>query len=186
MKTRRGYADGPFGQVHFHDTGGDGRPLVLSHQSPQSARQFDLLVPALAAHRLRVIAVDHPGFGASDPTPHVPSIADYASVFPAVLDHLGIARADFAGHHTGAQVVTEISLRWPDRVRKLVINSPTPFTEAELQEMRDTVTAEEKGMVHHLDGHHVAETFQVRLTGASSPWPLIDLAGPATGTNATT
>lgn len=163
MKTRRGYADGPFGQVHFHDTGGEGPPLVLSHQSPQSARQFDLLVPALAAQGLRVIAVDHPGFGSSDPTPHVPSIADYAAVFPAVLDHLAIARADFAGHHTGAQVVTEISLLWPDRVGRLVLNGPTPFTQAELQYMRNTVTAEEKDMVHHLDGHHVAHTFQVRL-----------------------
>jgi pimeloyl-ACP methyl ester carboxylesterase len=162
MIARRGYADGPFGQVHFHDTGGEGRPIVLSHQSPQSARQFDLLVPALAARGLRVIAVDHPGFGNSDPTPGVPTIADYASVFPAVLDHLHIARADFAGHHTGAQVVTEVALRWPDRVINLVINGPTPFTEAELQDLRDTVTAEEKDMVHHQDGSHLAHTFQVR------------------------
>lgn len=161
-RARRGYADGPFGQVHFHDTGGQGRPLVLSHQSPQSARQFDLLVPHLVAEGLRVIAVDHPGFGGSDPTTHVPSIADYAAVFPPVLDQLGVAQADFAGHHTGAQVVTEVALAWPERVRKLVLNGPTPFTEEEIVALRETVTVEEKEMVHHPDGSHLAETFQVR------------------------
>lgn len=162
MKTRRGYADGPFGQVHFHDTGGEGRPLMLSHQSPQSARQFELLLPALVAQGLRAIAVDHPGFGASDPTSHVPTIADYAAVFPPVMDHLGIAKADFAGHHTGAQVVTEVALRWPDRVLNLILNGPTPLTEAELTHLRNTVTDEEKTMVHDPEGRHLAHTFQTR------------------------
>lgn len=162
MKTHRAYAQGPFGLVHFHDTGGDGRPLILSHQSPQSARQFDLLLPALVRRGLRAIAVDHPGYGMSDPTPDVPCIADYAAVFPAVLDHLGLARADFAGHHTGAQVVTEVALRHPERVINLVLNGPSPFEPEELERLRAHTTAEEKVLVLGEDGAHLAQTFQTR------------------------
>ena len=36
---RRGYAEGPYGQVHFRDTG-EGIPLLLCHQAPQTSRQF--------------------------------------------------------------------------------------------------------------------------------------------------
>jgi len=32
-QMKRGYADGPYGQIHYHDSG-SGRPLVLIHQAP--------------------------------------------------------------------------------------------------------------------------------------------------------
>lgn len=38
--TRRGYADGPFGQVHFQSFG-EGIPLLLLHQAPMTSSQFD-------------------------------------------------------------------------------------------------------------------------------------------------
>ncbi|MDX2224855.1 MAG: hypothetical protein SFV21_19025, partial [Rhodospirillaceae bacterium] len=85
---KRDYAVGPYGLVHFQDTGGDGVPLVMCHQAPQSSRQFDNVLPELAKRGLRAIAVDTPGFGMSDPTDFVPKIEDYAKAVPAVMDHL--------------------------------------------------------------------------------------------------
>ncbi len=35
---QRGYANGPQGQVHYCDTGGDGPALLLLHQAPLSLR----------------------------------------------------------------------------------------------------------------------------------------------------
>ncbi len=48
-RPHRGYTDGPFGQIHYQDTGGDGEPLILCHQAPITSRQFDLVYPLLAA-----------------------------------------------------------------------------------------------------------------------------------------
>lgn len=82
-RMRRGYADGPFGQIHFED-GGAGRPLVLIHQAPMSSRQFESVFDLMLARDIRPIAIDCPGFGMSDVTDFVPRIEDWACIVPAV------------------------------------------------------------------------------------------------------
>jgi pimeloyl-ACP methyl ester carboxylesterase len=159
---RRGYADGPYGLVHFQDTGGDGMPVILSHQSPQSSRQFDTVLPEFAKRGIRAIAVDTPGFGMSDVTPFVPRIEDYARAFPPVLDRLNLARADFVGHHTGAQVITEVALQFPARVRRLVMHGPNPMPEEARLEALAKAEERERGFVYEPDGSHLMRSFQVR------------------------
>lgn len=73
MTPWRHYADGPFGQVHFQVLG-EGAPLVLLHQAPITSGQFDNVYAPLAIRGFRVIGIDMPGFGMSDPTPGVPTI----------------------------------------------------------------------------------------------------------------
>ena len=73
-RPRRGYTDGPFGQIHYQDTGGDGEPLILCHQAPITSRQYDRVYPLLAAAGIRAIGIDTPGFGLSDEPDHVPSV----------------------------------------------------------------------------------------------------------------
>ena len=106
MIGSRGYADGPYGQIHFQDTA-EGVPLLLFHQAPMSHRQFDSIYPLLHGLGIRAIGLDMPGFGMSDATDFVPTIHDYAQVAAPLLDHLGIERAFVLGHHTGAAVATE-------------------------------------------------------------------------------
>ncbi len=158
----RGYAEGPYGLVHFQDTGGDGLPVILSHQSPQSSRQFDTVLPELAKRGIRAIAVDTPGFGMSDATPFEPRIEDYARAFPCVLDRLNLPRADFVGHHTGAQVVTEVTLQFPSRVRRLVLHGPNPMPEEERLKELEIARQRERGFVYEPDGSHLMRSFQVR------------------------
>ena len=129
---KRGYAEGPYGLVHFNDTQtGTGVPMVLLHQAPMSHRQFNSVYGLLSQRGIRAIGIDTPGFGMSDPTPFVPQVADWASSVIAVLDHLKIPRADMVGHHTGSLIATEVSLQFPKRVRKVVLNGPFPVTETE-------------------------------------------------------
>lgn len=45
---------------------GEGPPLLLLHANPGDHRDYDAVIPALAA-RFRVIALDWPGYGASMP-----------------------------------------------------------------------------------------------------------------------
>ena len=158
---RRGYADGPFGQVHFRDTG-RGAPLLLCHQAPQTSRQFSNVYEPLQRRGIRAIGIDMPGFGESDPTPFVPTVEDWAAVVPAVLDHLGIQQADVLGHHTGSMVATEAALQFPSRVRRLVINGPLPMDEAARQEFLDGMEKREINFVYEADGSHLQASFATR------------------------
>ncbi|TXS91980.1 alpha/beta hydrolase [Parahaliea maris] len=176
----RGYARGPHGLVHFHDSAGlvddaeNKVPLVLLHQSPASARQFESAFGPLVERGVRFVAIDTPGFGFSDPTPFVPKIQDWTSSIIAVLDHLGIEQADVLGHHTGSLIATEVALQSPSRVRRLILNGPFPASEAERQKMIDR---EEQGLEKgkpKLDGSHLTSSFAVRVRmGGENPDPAI-------------
>lgn len=169
LRLWRGYAPGPHGLVHFHDSrpqvvppAGD-VPLLLLHQSPASARQFERAFGPLVRSKLRFVAVDTPGFGFSDPTPTAPRIEDLASAIVAVLDHLGIAQADVLGHHTGSLLATELALQYPKRVRRLVLNGPFPIDEAERQKfVANSQRSHERG-APKLDGSHLLSSFQARV-----------------------
>ena len=158
----RDYADGPYGLVHFQDTG-SGRPLVLCHQAPMSSRQFDTVYPLFAARGIRAIGVDTPGFGNSDPTDFVPRVEDWASSIVAVLDHLDIAQADVLGHHTGALVATEVALQFPDRVKNLILAGPLPLEEEERQGFLDFVDRAEINFEYKTDGSHLVDSFMSRF-----------------------
>ena len=163
-RPTRGYASGPHGQVHFHDTAapGAGAALVLLHQSPASARQFEAAFLPLARRGIRSIAIDTPGFGNSDPTPFVPDVADWAGSIVAVLDHLGVGAADVLGHHTGSMTATEVALQFPARVRRLILNSPFPATAAERAQYLEAMQRAAARFVPQLDGSHLLRSFELR------------------------
>lgn len=171
----RGYARGPYGLVHFQDSGGlvktrlGERPLLLLHQSPQSTRQFESAFKPLVARGIRFIAVDTPGFGFSDPTPMIPKLEDWAPAIVAVLDHLGIEQADVLGHHTGALIATEVALQNPQRVRRLILNGPFPITEAERALYIAAGERMHAAGVDVVDGSHMLKSFEnrVRMWGAN-------------------
>lgn len=52
--------------LHYTDSGGEGRPVVLIHGWPLSGASFDANVAALAAAGHRAITYDRRGFGRSD------------------------------------------------------------------------------------------------------------------------
>ncbi len=172
LETHRGYAQGPYGQVHFHEAGpADGPALVLLHQAPVSARQFEPVYPRLAARGIRAIGVDMPGFGCSDPTPFVPGIEDYAKAIPAVLDALGIAKASILGHHTGALVATEVALQFPDRIDRLVLNGPLPLGDDERAQWLEFCRTEEIPFREQSDGSHFVKLFNIRYGFAQDSVP---------------
>lgn len=171
MKITKGYADGHWGQVHYTQCG-EGIPIVLLHQSPTDSVQFARALQPLARLGLRAIAVDIPGFGGSDVPDHPPSIAEYAHIVPAVLDALGIGTAAAVGHHTGAVLVTEAALAFPQRIGKVVLHGPLPMSDEERAQWR-TLLAREKNWNLRWDGSHLTELWQFRY-GAQSTWTDIE------------
>jgi pimeloyl-ACP methyl ester carboxylesterase len=160
MSIIKGYTDGPFGQLHYQSAG-SGKPLVMVHQSPDSMVQFDPVMEMLAARGVQAIAVDIPGYGMSATPDHPPGIDEYARMVPAILDHFGLRKASVLGHHTGAIIVTEAALLFPDRVDKLILNGPLPLTDEERAYFKEHM-AQEKEWRPAWDGSHLLEQWNFR------------------------
>ena len=176
-KIKRGYADGPFGQVHYQDVVPEsytGLPLLLLHQAPMTLRQFDSVSGLLADNGVRSVAIDTPGFGQSSVPNFVPKVEDYARAIPSVLDHLGILQADLLGHHTGALIATSVALQYPNRINMLIINGAFPMTGAERSDWLKRNKEHEQDFVYAHDGSHVLSSFlgRYRMYG-TNPNPKI-------------
>lgn len=160
-RMNRGYAEGPYGLIHYRQLG-EGFPLIMLHQAPMSSRQFENVYGLLADKGLRVIGIDTPGFGMSDPTDFVPTIEDWAKAIPPVMDHLGIEIADVLGHHTGCLLATEFAIQYPGKVRNLVMAGPHPIDEDERKKSLEGVEKREVNFVYEHDGSHLMNSFGVR------------------------
>ncbi len=156
---RRHYVDGRWGQVHV-TSAGEGPVLVLLHQSPLSASQFLPAVPMLAAAGLRVVALDTPGFGASDPPPGPVSIDALAGALPAVLDQIADGPVHLLGHHTGAMIAAALAARCPERLDSLILNG-VPLFDADERAFFSTFRF--APLEPRADGGHLLDAWQQRL-----------------------
>jgi pimeloyl-ACP methyl ester carboxylesterase len=102
---------------------GTGAPLVLLHGLGSARQAWDPVIPALAA-RFRVLAIDLPGFGESDPLPGAvePAPAVLAAHVAHFLDELGIAVPHVAGNSLGGWIALELAGIRP--VASLALLSP--------------------------------------------------------------
>ena len=150
VAARRSYVDAPTGQVHVYDTGGEGTPLLLFHQSPTSSIDFFGVFPALQAAGLRLIAIDAPGMGLSDAPDRPSHMDDFVDAAFAVMDALKIERADAVGHHTGAQIAIEAAAKAPSRFGKLILYGIALTTDAERQAFWDMIVPREREGAMHI------------------------------------
>jgi pimeloyl-ACP methyl ester carboxylesterase len=108
-------------------TRGAGDPVVLIHGFPMNSRLWSSLVSHFApGHRL--IIVDLPGFGRSDPpTVARASCGAHAAAVRALLDDLQVNRAFIVGHGLGGGVAQAFAVQWPNRVAGLALVSSAGF-----------------------------------------------------------
>lgn len=106
----------------------DGAVVVLCHAAPGS-RCFDPDPVATAASGVRLVSVDRPGYGGSDPVPDgvLPTIPRWADDTAAVLDSLGVSEAVLVGWSAGGRVAAAVAARRPDLARALfLVAAPAP------------------------------------------------------------
>jgi len=106
-------------ELHYEDRG-DGPVLLLIAGIPAIADDWDALAEPLSRSR-RVIAYDNRGSGRSSVTPPPYSTRQLAADATALLDSLGIERADVFGMSMGGMVAQELAIGWPPRVRRLIL-----------------------------------------------------------------
>jgi pimeloyl-ACP methyl ester carboxylesterase len=106
----------------YHEIYGQGDPLVLIHGGLTTIGEMRGWVRPLARTR-RVIAVEMQGHGRTADTDRPISFATLGDDVAALLDHLGIPRADVVGHSFGGACAIRAAIQHPDRVRRLVVIS---------------------------------------------------------------
>jgi pimeloyl-ACP methyl ester carboxylesterase len=113
---------------------GSGPALVLLHGMAASWQWWLENIPTLAEHH-RVIAVDLPGFGQSEPLPAPAEMATHARTVLDLLTALGIESATVAGHSMGGLVAMEMFVADPRRVRNLILvdSGGVPMSERRLR-----------------------------------------------------
>ena len=99
---------------------GSGPPVLLWHSLWVDSRSWGPLVDSLGAHR-RVVTIDGPGYGRSDPIHRDFTLEDCANAAAEIFDHLGISEpVDWVGNAWGGHVGITLAADQPRRVRSLV------------------------------------------------------------------
>jgi pimeloyl-ACP methyl ester carboxylesterase len=107
---------------------GEGPVVVLCHGFPELAFSWRRQVPALRDAGFRVIAPDMRGYGRSSAPADVESydVVSLCADLCGLLDALELDSAIFVGHDWGANVVWQLALLHPERVRA-VAGLSVPF-----------------------------------------------------------
>lgn len=130
---------------------GQGPAVVLLHGFASSIYTWKDVLPGLAAGH-EVIALDLPGFGASD-QPSDLSFETCHRVAIGLMDQLGIPRASVVGHSLGGAVALVIAARQPERVDRLVLIDAAGFN----------LRLEDRPTLVRVSSHPAAEAFFTRL-----------------------
>lgn len=118
--------------IFYREAGPPNAPtLVLLHGFPSSSREFDTLIPLVAA-RYHVIAPDFPGFGHSDApeaSAYVYTFDHLAQVMDDFLTQLKIERYALYIHDYGAPIGLRMMVAHPERLRALITQNGNVYQE---------------------------------------------------------
>jgi pimeloyl-ACP methyl ester carboxylesterase len=161
LRPRRAYVatavSGGTIQTHYRSAG-EGPPLLMLHPSPLDS---GFLVPVMEAvgPAIQCLALDTPGYGASDPLPTLAEdLAPYVEWLAAVQDVLGLSSSGLYGSATGAQIAIEFARSHPDRVDWLVLENAAHFEPDEVERIMDGYFPD---LSPQPDGSHLAATWAV-------------------------
>jgi len=114
----------PFVKVNglktFYEDKGKGKPLLLIHGACSGTRIWVNQLSGLS-NKLRVIAIDLPGHGKTDPLNERGTIEWYADHVASFMKQIGLSKAVVGGTSMGGLVVQQLCLKYPQLVEKLII-----------------------------------------------------------------
>ena len=130
----------------------NGRTVVLLHGRNFPSSYWAPVIKTLNDAGYRVVVPDQIGFGKSSKPWGELHFDTLARNTIALLDHLGIAKADIVAHSLGGMLAVRIARAYPDRVAHLLLTAPIgledyrlyvpPTPTEKIMENEDKLTAE--------------------------------------------
>jgi pimeloyl-ACP methyl ester carboxylesterase len=130
----------------------NGRIVVLLHGRNFPSSYWAPVIKTLTDAGYRVVVPDQIGFGKSSKPKGELHFDTLARNTIALLDHLGIAKADIVAHSLGGMLGVRIARAYPDRVQHLLLAAPIgledyrfyvpPTPTEKILESEDKLTAE--------------------------------------------
>ncbi len=106
----------------YYEIHGTGRPLILLHGGLMMGEMFGPVIPLLA-QRHQVITVDLQGHGRTADIERPIDVRLMADDIAALIDHLGVERPDLVGYSLGGGVALQTAVKYPAKIRRLVVVS---------------------------------------------------------------
>jgi len=125
-------------RLHYLDVGAGDRVFILVHGMGGRWQHWLENIPALAEHG-RVLALDLPGFGRSQPPEGGVTLEGFADTAAELARSLGIGRAVFVGHSLGGQIVLRVGSRHPDLAEAVVSVGGAIYQFSDLLAMREVL-----------------------------------------------
>lgn len=111
--------------VTYYEEAGSGDPLILIMGFSGDLQGWAFQVPALSK-QARVITFDNRGAGRTSAPDRPYTIAGMAEDVAALMDRLGIAKANVLGFSMGGYIAQSLALVHPEKVDKLILLSTAP------------------------------------------------------------
>src|SRR5580704_12802979 len=102
----------------------NGRTVVLLHGRNFPASYWAPVIKTLNDSGYRVVVPDQIGFGKSSKPTGELHFDNLARNTMALLDHLGVAKADIVAHSLGGMLGVRIARAYPDRINHLLLAAP--------------------------------------------------------------
>jgi len=152
-------------RLAYIEEGAGTETIIFVHGLGSYLPAWNKNVAELRNH-VRCLAVDLPGYGKSSKELHSGTMEFYADVLADFMDKLDLKQATIAGHSMGGQIGMVMALKYPQKVKRLVLVSPAGFelfTDGEKRWFREvmTVTAVKETPVQQLRANVVANFYNM-------------------------
>ncbi|MDE5717596.1 MAG: alpha/beta hydrolase [Lachnospiraceae bacterium] len=105
----------------YYQEQGEGEPLFLLHGNGEDGTYFVNQL-SFFSNRYRMIAVDTRGHGKSPRETAPLTMEQFAVDLKKLMDRLQISGAVILGFSDGANIAMKFALKYPDRVKALILN----------------------------------------------------------------
>ena len=109
-------------RVEYLETSVKGEvPLIILHGWGSRAERWRKVLEALEGKNIHAVAIDLPGFGATDPPGNVWGLKDYEEFAAKFLEIMGIKKFYLLGHSFGGRIAMKLAARHAPGLEKLLL-----------------------------------------------------------------
>lgn len=115
------YVELPGVHLWYHDSGGDGSPVIFMHAATGTCDSWVYQEPAFTSKGYRCIAYDRREWGLSRPAPTGDQPGYVSDDLRGLADHLTLGQFHLVATAAGGRGALDYALLHPERVRSLVV-----------------------------------------------------------------